>query len=512
MSHAARVIEPLPTADQPPPSPAWPRAVLVAVPETAPQARALLQASAGATRLIGTVLIGEATGDDVDLLGGLDDLPTIHRTLGATLAIVCLPASMGETIGRVRTRLRELGLAERFIPPIEDLLSAPPPLAVGVGTSGSTHYAPAPRIDLGALIGRRPREIDEASVSRVLTGRRVLITGAGGSIGAELARLAATFEPKRLILLERAENALFEIDRRLSHAAPHVERVAMLHDIVDADATRRRLAELEPDVVFHAAAHKHVPLMEDHPALAVRNNLLGTKSIADAALASGCGRFVMISTDKAVNPRSVMGATKRLAELYVRHLHAEAGMRCSIVRFGNVLGSACSVLTIWSAQIAEGTPISVTDPRMTRYFMTIPEAAALVMQSAGVETPGSAGLFVLDMGEPIRIVELAERFVRAHGLQPRVVGRDEPINPAPGPTVDIAITGIRPGEKLHEELAYRSEALRPTGFDGIRAWPGALPDATDVPGMIEDLSRAVAGDSREVVDAIRRHVPEMGAG
>lgn len=515
MSQAvSRVIEPRP-AQAPT---AWPRGVLIASAETAPQARALITASPGAAELLGCVMVGDIPADAVDVLGGVDDLATIQRTLGATLAIVCLPASMNETIGRVRSTLRELGLAERFIPPVEDLLAHAPPLAIGVDAAGSTHYTPTPRIDLGALIGRRPRQIDEASVARELTGRRVLITGAGGSIGSELARIAARFSPERLILIERAENALFEIDRRLAQSAPEVDRVAMLHDVVDAEATRRRLEELRPNVVFHAAAHKHVPLMEDHPALAVQNNLLGTKSIADAARACGCDRFVMISTDKAVHPRSVMGATKRLAELYVRHLHTEvhaAGepTRCSIVRFGNVLGSACSVLTIWSAQIAEGAPISVTDERMTRFFMTIPEAASLVMQSAAIDAPdadgSTAGLYVLDMGAPIRILDLAERFVRAHGLRPRVVDRDVPVDSC-GPSVDIVVTGIRPGEKLHEELAYQSEELQPTAFDGIDAWPGALPDETDVPAMIADLTSSVAGgDSSGVLEAIRRHVAPM---
>lgn len=518
---ASRVLEPAPRADmhrRP-----WPRAILVATAETAPQARAMLEAAPGAGDLLGCILIDARGADTLDLLGTLDDLDSIKRAFGPTMAIVCLPASMGELIGQVRARLRDTGIAERFIPPVEDLLAHAPPLAIGVGVTDSAHYVPTPRIDLGALIGRHPRAIDEASVARVIRARRVLITGAGGSIGAELARIAARFEPESLILVERSENALFEIDRQLSQRFPRVGRLAMLHDVVDADATMRRLAELKPDVVFHAAAHKHVPLMEDHPAHAVRNNLLGTKSIADAALACACERFVMISTDKAVNPTSVMGATKRLAELYVQHLHraartmggpVESGTRYAIVRFGNVLGSACSVLTIWSAQIAEGQPITVTDERMTRYFMTIPEAAALVMQAAAIDAPNSdgsaAGLYVLDMGEPIRILDLAERFIRAHGLAPRVVSGAGAADTGSLPSVDVIVTGIRPGEKIHEELAYANEPLQPTGFEAINAWPGGLPDDVDVPTMIEDLTRAAG--SADVLEAIRRHVPQMRRG
>jgi FlaA1/EpsC-like NDP-sugar epimerase len=506
----------------------WANALLIATRETAPQARAILGATEAAPELLGCVPIGAGVIDDVDVLGTLDDLERIKRTFGASIAIVCLPARMSDTIGVVRKRLSDLGITERFIPPVEDLLAHAPPLAVGVGSTSRTHFAPQPRIDLAALIGRPPCEIDEASVAGVISGRRVLITGAGGSIGAELARIASRFEPERLILVERAENALFEIDRQLGERAPGVRRVAMLHDVVDADATRRRLADLKPDVVFHAAAHKHVPLMEDHPALAVQNNLLGTKSIADAALSCGCGRFVMISTDKAVNPRSVMGATKRLAELYIRHLHGaaqamggpvEGGTRYSIVRFGNVLGSACSVLTIWSAQIAEGLPLTVTDRRMTRYFMTIPEAATLVMQSAAIDPKGAngrgAGLYVLDMGEPVRILDLAERFIRAHGLRPRVVepGGNGIANSESLPMVDIILSGARRGEKLDEELAYATEDLRPTGFDRINAWPGALPDDAGIPAMIEDLTKAVAAsEPTGVLESIRRHVPQLRSG
>jgi len=283
---------------------------------------------------------------------------------------------------------------------------------------GHVWAGPAPRIDLAALIGRTPHEMDREAVGRVLRGRRVLITGAGGSIGGELARVAAEFEPSLLVLMERAENALFEIDRQMARHFPGVQRKAVLHDVVDAEATLRLCQKITPQVVFHAAAHKHVPLMEDHPAHAVTNNLFGTKSIADAAVAVGAERFVMISSDKAVNPTSVMGATKRLAEMYVRGLGGEIanrkspianegqGTRLSMVRFGNVLGSAASVLTIWAQQIAEGGPLTITDPRMTRYFMTIPEAATLVVQSAALEA-GGVGVFVLDMGEPVRIVELA---------------------------------------------------------------------------------------------------------
>jgi len=523
----------------------WPRAVVIGTPETSLQAVRLLETVANAPPVLGCVLVSPHAAiapPGVPLLGTLEDLPTIRRTLGASLAIVSLPSAMAETIASVRARLAELGMAERFVPPLQDLLTLRPPFAVGLGAAGSptTGLAMGGRIDEQSLIGRPAREIDPALLERVVSQKRVLITGAGGSIGSELARLAARFQPSRLVLMDRSENALFEIDRRVSRWAPSVERRAVLHDVVDADETLRLLLDARPHVVLHAAAHKHVPLMEDHPALAVSNNLFGTKSIADAAIAAGVDRFVMISTDKAVNPSSVMGATKRLAEIYVQHLARAAhrlrgpdrpGSRASVVRFGNVLGSACSVLTIWAAQLAEGGPLTVTDPEMTRYFMTIPEAAALVMQSAALEDPGAdpgAPVYVLDMGEPVRILDLARRFVRAHGFEPDIQApfdpTDEHADPkGAGPSMPIRFTGARPGEKLHEELAHASESLEPTKLPGVRVWTGAPAEPAAVDAMITELDAARHGAEREnitrtLTEHLRRLQPQapepedLGAG
>jgi FlaA1/EpsC-like NDP-sugar epimerase len=451
----------------------------------------------------------------VPVLGGPADLPAIHARLRLRLAIVSVPRRHAAVLAGLERTLREIDVPWRTVPPLADLLDAgeaPPP---------SVRHArvPAP-LDLAALIGRRPHPLDRAAVAALLGGKRVLITGAGGSIGSELARVAAGFAPASILLMERSENALFEIDRHLAERAPATPRRAILHDVADADGTRRHLDALRPDIVFHAAAHKHVPLMEDHPAHAVTNNLFGTKAIADAAVAVEAERFVMISSDKAVNPRSVMGATKRLAEIYVGSLARPAARtRLSMVRFGNVLGSACSVLTIWSQQLAEGGPLTVTDPRMTRFFMTIPEAASLVIQSAAVD-PGSAAapVYVLDMGEPVRILDLAVRFVRAHGLSPRLPDQlaDRPLpgagNRPDGEVIDIVFTGVRPGEKLHEELAYPSERLRPTGFPGIHAWMPPHPDADSaaVAAMITDLDEARRlNDPASVVRTLRAHLPEM---
>lgn len=469
------------------------------------------------------------------ILGTLADLPALHARYGFRFALVSVPASMPAAAEQARAGVEALGIPSKFIPTLADLLTQPEAAAAAAApTAAQTLRQPA-ALDLAALVGRTPYDIDHKAVGAVLTGRRVLITGAGGSIGSELARVAAGFRPEMLILMERSENALFEIDRQMARRFPGVKRRAILHDVVDAEGTLRHLVSLRPHVVFHAAAHKHVPLMEDHPGHAVTNNLFGTKSIADAAVAVGAERFVMISTDKAVNPVSVMGASKRLAEMYVRSLAARgAATRLSMVRFGNVLGSACSVLTIWSAQLAEGGPLTVTDPRMTRYFMTIPEAATLVVQAAAMEPaePGTAPVHVLDMGRPIRILDLAVRFARAHGLaarvrydtlaDPSVLGglTDLPAaepgsDAADRPTVEIVFTGARPGEKLHEELAYAAEQLRPTAHPGINAWAGPAPEGADAGAGLEMITDLAAvrnsSDRAAVLAAMRRHVPEMPA-
>jgi len=463
----------------------------------------------------------------LDVLGGLDALAEIVSRDRPDAAVVSLPMGMPGTIFEVRRLLRSLGVEERFVPWLEELLrsrAAPARSASAphVEVSPARPLAPSPTTSFATLIEREPHTIDQELVRAALCGKRVLVTGAGGSIGSELARLAARFDPRELILVERSENALFEIDRQIERLHPETPRRAVLHDIVEQRATRARFGMVRPDVVFHAAAHKHVPLMEDHPIDAVRNNVFGTVSVAEASIESGAERVVLISSDKAVHPTSVMGATKRLAECCILALHDrcvtmnEFPTRFAMVRFGNVLGSAGSVIPVWSAQIAEGGPVTVTDSRMTRYFMTIGEAAALVIQAAAMppDQPGAAPLYVLDMGEPVRILDLAKRFVRAHGFEPRVCkNRDaEPDEQTPG-VMPIVFTGARPGEKLHEELAYDTEQLAPTDHPGIHAWraSGARSDPTAMNDLLRDLEHATRGQDRDtLLAAIRRHVPEMG--
>ena len=465
-------------------------------------------------RVLGCVLASATAASGTDLpggpiLGSFEQIDALATRPGVDQVLVSLPAVMQSDTRTIAATLDQRGVRWRFLPTVADQLA---------GRSTPRH---AGRVDPAELIDRRPRPLDEAPIARMITGKTVLITGAGGSIGGELAGAVARFRPTRLVLVERAENPLFEVDRRLARLHPHLARQAVLHDVTQRDRTLDLVQRVRPDVVLHAAAHKHVPMMEDHPAEAVENNLYGTRSIADAAHAAGVERFVMISTDKAVNPSSVMGATKRLAEMYIRHLDRDSGTRFCMVRFGNVLGSACSLIPIWTDQLAHGGPITVTHAAMTRYFMTIPEAAGLVLQAGayagsistisepGRPRPGSAEVFLLDMGQPIRIRDMADRFLRLQGFEPNV-------------DIPIVITGPRPGEKLHEELAYAGEDLAPTPHPSIRRWRCEPPEPAVIQQVFArfDRLRDRSGNGtrrwrdappQAIISALRASVPEMVA-
>ena len=468
------------------------------------------------------------------VLGGFDHLESIARRPEVQEILVSLPAVMEPTLRQLAATLNRLGKTWRYLPPLADQLagvrapriSPPDAASTDPASAAAAGLAEPARLTIGVdptqLINRRPRPLDEPAIAASLTGKPVMITGAGGSIGSELAAVVARFRPSRLLLVERSENALFEIDRQIAQRFPLLPRRAVLHDVTRREQTEDLMWQLEPAVVFHAAAHKHVPMMEDHPCEAVENNFYGTRSIAAAAAAAGCERFVMISTDKAVNPSSVMGATKRLAELYIRDLNRRSKTTFCMVRFGNVLGSACSLIPIWSDQLSRGGPLTVTHPDMTRYFMTIPEAAGLVLQAGAYAgqpyltdaTDPAAGrasqggeVFLLDMGQPIRIMEMAHRFLRLQGFAPDV-------------DVKIQITGPRPGEKLFEELAYGGEDMLPTPHPSIRLWAAAAAEPAQMQQITArfDRLRDPAGDGLRpwrdtapaaVVTALRIAVPEM---
>ncbi|MFW6059298.1 MAG: polysaccharide biosynthesis protein [Phycisphaeraceae bacterium] len=512
-----------------------PRTLLVGTAVSVAQLHHTLSVATPPPRIVGCLLprpAVEAATLPCPVLGAIDELEArLHDAAPVGQVLVSLPLAMTGQVRAVAGVLDRLGVTWRFMPTLGDQLAGRTTSRLtgalptrGQGGAPALFGADSP-IDPAQLLDRTPRPLHEDAIRACLQDRTVLITGAGGSIGSELARIVSRFAPARLLLVERGENALFEIDREIGRVFAELPRRAILHDVTHRAATHELLAEHKPDVIFHAAAHKHVPMMEDHPAHAVENNFYGTRSIADAAAACGAERFVMISTDKAVNPSSVMGATKRLAELYVQDLNARSTTAFAAVRFGNVLGSACSVLPIWADQLAHGGPITVTHPEMTRYFMTIPEAAGLVLQAAAMaaesfkfqvssfKLPEGAGeieggsVFLLDMGEPVRIVDLAHRFVRAQGLEPNV-------------DVRIAFTGARPGEKLFESLAYDSEDLTPTAHDSIHRWRTPQPDPARIAQIVrtfdrlrdraDDPAHPWRGVGREtILSALRSAIPEM---
>jgi FlaA1/EpsC-like NDP-sugar epimerase len=356
-------------------------------------------------------------------------------------------------------------------------------------------------IDLSDLLGRAPVNLSTPELQRFLAGKVVLVSGAGGSIGSEIARQCMKFCPSRLVLLDRAENALFEIDRELNHRWVAADVVPVVADVCDADRVNEVFQSHRPHVIFHAAAHKHVPMMEHNPGEAVKNNVFGTKIVADAAAACSASAFVMVSTDKAVNPTSVMGASKRVAELYVQSLNELPGRkrengsrtRFLVVRFGNVLGSSGSVVPIFQKQIDAGGPITVTHPEMRRYFMTIPEASQLVMQAGAIGDGGE--IFVLDMGAPVRILDLALELIDRRGLRA-------------GDDIQIEFTGVRPGEKLYEELAFENERTKPTSHEKIRVWQLAPAGTTQVKRMPDLLSGVIGASRQEIVFALAECVPE----
>ena len=365
-------------------------------------------------------------------------------------------------------------------------------------------------VSIEELLDRPQVPLDREGMARLIQGRRVLVTGAGGTIGSELSRQIAALGPSTLTLLDHGEFALYEIDLELSESHPGVVRRPVLADVRDEARLRRLMEEIRPELVFHAAALKHVPMVENDPLEGLLTNALGTRLIADAARANGCRAMVFISTDKAVNPTSVMGASKRLAEMYCQALDMQArqggGMRCVTVRFGNVLGSTGSVVPLFRRQLERGGPLTVTHPDMRRYFMTVREAVGLVLQASVIGAEDredqpkelrEGGIFVLDMGKPVKIVDLARRMIRLAGLQPEV-------------DVEIRFTGLRPGEKLFEELFHGQEPPRPTGFPGLLVATPRTADAALVGRAIDEVSSAArSGQGRLALAGLARLVPEF---
>jgi FlaA1/EpsC-like NDP-sugar epimerase len=375
------------------------------------------------------------------VLGPTSELPEIARRLQAEKIVMAMPKAPPSKIKALVAAANELHLEHDILPSVGQLLSR----RVTV-----TRLRPVEPED---LLGRTPVKLDDQEISSMLRGRTALVTGAGGSIGSELCRQIAAKRPMKLVLLERSEPALFSIYEELRNVLGEGAAVPLAIDICDEDSMEKAFAAHTPEIVFHAAAHKHVPLMEQQPPEAFRNNVLGTGVVARLAGRHGAARFVFISTDKAVNPSSVMGATKRLAELVARAaLTGKSRCISAAVRFGNVLGSSGSVVQVFHRQIAAGGPLTVTDPDATRFFMTIPEAAGLILQSALLAEDGET--FMLEMGAPVKIDDLARQMIELAGF-------------APGRDIEIAYTGLRAGEKLHEETVAPQESLRASAHSRI---------------------------------------------
>jgi FlaA1/EpsC-like NDP-sugar epimerase len=412
----------------------------------------------------------------IPILGALEEVRQIAAAYRATDVLVVAGTLTGSRLRTLMNSCEEEGLTLKIIRPLEDRL-------------GGDDHVPIRDIEINDLLGRDPISLDTENIGKLIEGRRIMVTGAGGSIGSEICRQIMAFRPESLTLVGRGENRIFAIERELRRLNSSTTIDPCIADVTNRERMEQVFKAHRPEVVFHAAAHKHVPLMEANVCEAIRNNVFGTKCVADLADRYGVTSFVLISTDKAVHPSSIMGATKQIAERYVHTLSQESATRFTVVRFGNVLGSAGSVVPIFQEQIRGGGPITITDPRMTRFFMTIPEASQLVLQAA---TMGAGGeIFVLEMGEPVRIVDLARDMIRLSGL--------------PEYAIEISFTGVRPGEKLYEELYFDDEQTLPTSHPKLRA-------AYHRPYALAEVRRAIAQLERLVTepdDLLRRKLREI---
>lgn len=465
-----------------------PAALIVGVNSTGESLlRAIYRGVASPYRVVGFIdredrRLGDRIGG-VPVLGTLDQTCRIASRYGVRHILITKEALSGRETRTLVEQARQFDLDVRVLPSYDDLLT------------GRVALRPQP-VSINDLLRREPVELDLEGIRDWIDDRTLLVTGSAGSIGSEICRQLLHFSPRRLILVDRSETGQFFLERELRPLAGSVDLEIVLADVLDRRRMQEILATYRPEILFHAAAYKHVPLMESHPGEAVKNIVLATKNLADLALCYHVESFVMISTDKAVNPTSVMGACKRMAEMYVQSL-PERDDRCRFVtvRFGNVLDSAGSVVQVFRRQIDAGGPVTITDPRMQRYFMTIPEAARLVIQAGVIGRNGE--ILVLDMGEPVRIQDLAEEMVRLSGLR---VNQD----------IEIRVVGLRPGEKLYEELQADGEITLPTRHPKIMIADSPRGDAELVGLWMRQLAELSDAEPGEVIHALKQIVPGYG--
>jgi len=421
---------------------------------------------------------------NLPVFGPIASLPEEVERHNIQEVLIAIPSGDGRLVRRIVDLSHKVNVSYRIIPGVYQVLS------------GAVSISQIRKVDIEDLLGRKPIKLDIDAISKYLRGKRILVTGAGGSIGSEIVRQVACFDPEFMVLLGRGENSLFELELEIKASFPDLKYKLIIADVQNRQKLESVFKEIRPQVVFHAAAHKHVPMMEENVDQAIINNVGGTKNVAELALKWGVERFVNISTDKAVNPTSVMGASKRIAEMVVRYIASKAkpGHTFVSVRFGNVLGSRGSVIPIFKRQIAEGGPVTVTHPKMKRYFMTIPEAAQLVLEAAAL--PYNGKVYVLDMGEPVMIKNLAEDLIKLSGFTPYE-------------DIDIVYTGLRPGEKLFEELLTAEEGTVESPHEKIFIANQNDIDESFCEKLDYLLKVAHEGDVKEIIATIKSIVPNF---